>query len=107
MPTFDLKDLPIDNNIFALFVGENGAGKTSAIASMKNPADPRPICILDIDKRVKGILGSPWVSTDGIKVITFPGKNILAELEGVFTEWELIPQNRFPYQLVALDGFTG
>lgn len=106
MPKFNLADLPLDNNIFALFVGENGAGKTSAIASMKNPEDKRPICIIDTDKRIKGILGSPWVSKEGITVITLPGKNLLAELEGLFTEWELIPQARFPYQLVALDGFT-
>lgn len=107
MSSFNLVDLPKDNYIFALFVGENGAGKTSALASIRNPDDPRPICIVDLDKRIKGINGSPWVNPVGIKVEWLPGKHLLAELEGLFTEWELLTaKNKFPYQTVVIDGFT-
>lgn len=110
MPT-PLKDMidHSDERIFALLVGDSGAGKTSVV-----PYFPGEKLICDIDKRWKGLMGHrnpeyPVNKPDPhINIHQYPGKDILEELETQFNAFEALVERKvkFPYDLVCFDGFT-
>jgi hypothetical protein len=106
MPT-PIEQMPSDDRIFALFVGDSGAGKTSTA-----PWFPGEKLILDIDKRYRGLLGHTAKNKDynlkGIHIEHFKGENILTELENLFTKYESFLNGRqtFPYSTMYFDGFT-
>ena len=100
MPTVALNTIPQDGTFFGLFVGESGSGKTTAAASF-----PKPILIIDVDRRAKGINGSPWINTEGIDVHYVDGKDILADIEKLLNEFE-VNKRSFKYKTIIFDGFT-
>ncbi len=95
---FKLTELPPETSFFGLFVGDSGSGKTVAAASF-----PKPIHFLDIDKRIAGIRGAPFITPDGISLTRFQGDDILQELEDFFNSYEKSDPG---YKTIVLDGFT-
>jgi hypothetical protein len=64
-------DLTTDSRFMALFVGPSGDGKKSAACSWEALG---PIKYFDLDLRIRGLLGSPWVKRDKIDYTSYPPK---------------------------------
>jgi len=103
MPT-PIVQMPTDERIFALLVGDSGAGKTSTI-----PWFPGKKLILDYDRRWKGLLGhKTQLPLEDVSVHQFKGKDIMQETEDLLNEFERLVDRKqsFPYDLIVFDGFT-
>lgn len=104
----DASTLTNENNILALCVGESGSGKKSAVCTF-----PHPIQYLDFDRRIQGLLGSPWVERKGINYKYYPPirkdggvvyKELNDDLDAIYTQ---VNTNTYPYKTIVLGSITG
>ncbi len=64
-------NLTPDSRFMALFVGPKHSGKTVAACSWLRNKNKR-VKVLDVDGRIRGILGAPWIIKDKIDYDYFP-----------------------------------
>jgi hypothetical protein len=108
-----IEQMKPDERIFALFVGDSGAGKTSTLPWFSGRK-----LDLDIDRRWKGLLGhkdpKPFekekqkIPLTEIDIHQFEGKDLQQEIEKWLGDWEgkLVRRETFPWSTVYFDGFT-
>ncbi len=105
----DASELKNEDRVNALFVGGSGCGKKAAACTF-----PHPIKYLDLDARVRGLLGSDWVERKGIDFKYYPPikqagqKMIYQELNDDFEQMMIqAGVMKFPYKTIVLASATG
>lgn len=103
-----------DSRFVALFVGPKQSGKTSAACSWISPAPSKKrLKALDVDGRLRGILGCSWIDRSRIDYDYFPPRiadndkpfyeRVEADLDALLV---MIKANQSPYETFLLDSAT-
>jgi|SRR5215471_4843475 len=113
MPTAD-KLAPEYGSFMGLFCGPRHAGKTCAECSF-----PGPILVLDVDRRINGLLGAKWIDEKARKTIeyeSFPPKigkgseNMKLMFERINARLDILTmelsKDPFRYRTVIVDSLT-
>lgn len=103
----DAATLTNESRFNGLFVGPSGCGKKVAAATF-----PKPLKYYDMDGRIRGLLGAPWVDRTGIDWKYFPPimkeglvyKALNDDLEALEI---MAATGRFPYKTIYMGTLTG
>jgi hypothetical protein len=105
----DASQLTNESRFNALFVGPSGCGKKAAACTF-----PHPIKYIDMDGRIRGLLGADWVERKGIDYKYYPPvktagqtlmyKELNDDLESLMIQASV---NQLPYKTIILASLTG
>lgn len=99
-------DLTPDSRFVGLFVGPSGDGKKSAACSW-----PGPTLYFDLDLRIRGLLGSPWVNREKITYNSYPPKASITLFERLNKDFEQLYNECIAgvckYKTVVIGSITG
>lgn len=105
----DANLLTNESRFNAMFVGPSGSGKKAAACTF-----PHPIKYFDMDGRIRGLLGAPWVDRKGIDYKYYPpvkqsGQKLMYEELNSDLEQLMIDAstNRLAYKTIVLASITG
>ena len=95
-------ELKLDEYIFAMFVGDPNAGKTTAAALF-----PKPMLVFDSDYKFQQVLGHPLIKGQSwLKDIEIIRPRTIKEIDERLTLLQLKSKKDFPYATILDDSLT-